>query len=154
MHITTHAVDEQTNYDGCSNEFSQVDHPQEQTRMLPILKTEEIFHNCGVCCKEFCSRDDLQKHMRIHTGFKPFKCLICGEDFSVISSFKIHMRRHKEKGNNSSGHKGDDPSGHKGDNPSGHKGDNTSVEKGNNSSGHKGNNSSGEKGDNPSDLQV
>ncbi|XP_076080586.1 uncharacterized protein LOC143051588 isoform X1 [Mytilus galloprovincialis] len=146
MHITTHAVDEQTNYDGCSNAFTQLDHPQEHTRMLPILKTEEIFHNCGICCKEFCSKDDLQKHMRSHTEFKPFKCLICGEDFSVISSFRIHMRSHKEKGDNSSGHKGDNPSGVKGNNSTEHKEDN--------SSGHNGNNPSGHKGDNPSDLQM
>ncbi|XP_076080589.1 uncharacterized protein LOC143051588 isoform X4 [Mytilus galloprovincialis] len=143
MHITTHAVDEQTNYDGCSNAFTQLDHPQEHTRMLPILKTEEIFHNCGICCKEFCSKDDLQKHMRSHTEFKPFKCLICGEDFSVISSFRIHMRSHKEKGDNSSGHKGDNPSGVKGNNSTEHKEDN--------SSGH---NSSGDKGNNSSDLQI
>ncbi|XP_063437888.1 zinc finger protein ZFP2-like [Mytilus trossulus] len=159
MHIRTHPEDEQTNnYVEYSNEFSQFDHSQKQTRMLPILKTEEMFPECDLCGKEFLNKYDLQIHRRSHTGFKPFKCLICGEDFSVISNFKIHMKRHKEKennssenkGDNSSGYKGNNSFGHKGDNPSGHKGDNSSEYERNNSLGHKGNNSSGDKGDNPS----
>ncbi|XP_052083903.1 zinc finger protein 37-like [Mytilus californianus] len=100
MYIRTHAEDEHSNYEECSNEFSPLDHPQEQRRTLIRTHTGEMFHDCDLCGKEFRSRYDLQIHMRSHTGFKPYKCLICCKDFSVKSSFSIHMRRHKEKGNN------------------------------------------------------
>ncbi|XP_065226136.1 zinc finger protein 678-like [Planococcus citri] len=36
---------------------------------------------CNICRKNFCNQRNLEKHMLIHEGLKPFKCAECGESF-------------------------------------------------------------------------
>uniref|UniRef100_A0A6P7F0G5 Zinc finger protein 629-like n=1 Tax=Diabrotica virgifera virgifera TaxID=50390 RepID=A0A6P7F0G5_DIAVI len=51
-------------------------------------------HVCSVCGKIFRKNDGFKRHMRIHTGEKPYKCEICDKAFSQTSSYNIHMRIH------------------------------------------------------------
>ncbi|XP_078606291.1 uncharacterized protein LOC144878986 [Branchiostoma floridae x Branchiostoma japonicum] len=51
-------------------------------------------HKCGECDKEFRQLTDMKRHVRTHTGEKPFGCEDCGKQFSVLSQLKIHMRTH------------------------------------------------------------
>ena len=55
---------------------------------------------CEFCGKVFSDFGSHKRHLRLHTGFKPFTCEHCGRDFTRLDSYKNHIRLHtgrKEK---------------------------------------------------------
>lgn len=56
---------------------------------------------CGVCGKTYNTRSKLQRHVRVHSGERPFPCLICGKKFPrsdhVKQHMKVHMKLHGSK---------------------------------------------------------
>ncbi|OAF64284.1 Zinc finger protein ZENK [Intoshia linei] len=46
------------------------------------------------CKKKFSRSDELNRHYRIHSGVKPFKCMICLRCFSRSDHLTTHIRTH------------------------------------------------------------
>ncbi|CAN0328572.1 unnamed protein product [Lampetra planeri] len=53
---------------------------------------------CEVCNKRFWSLQDLTRHMRSHTGERPYKCDTCERTFTLKHSLVRHRRIHDKGG--------------------------------------------------------
>ncbi|KAH3897436.1 hypothetical protein DPMN_021624 [Dreissena polymorpha] len=53
-------------------------------------------HICQYCSKPMSSNAALERHIRIHTGEKPFACTVCDHKANTKGNLKIHMLVHSK----------------------------------------------------------
>ena len=56
-------------------------------------------HECGQCGKAFCSKVQLGRHVKIHSGEKAFLCSQCEQSFHRKDHLKTHEKTHQSINN-------------------------------------------------------
>uniref|UniRef100_A0A8C2K9F4 Early growth response 2a n=1 Tax=Cyprinus carpio TaxID=7962 RepID=A0A8C2K9F4_CYPCA len=84
----------------CTNPQSVPLRPIQRPRKYPNRPCKTPVHErpypCPAegCDRRFSRSDELTRHVRIHTGHKPFQCRICMRSFSRSDHLTTHIRTH------------------------------------------------------------
>ena len=62
--------------------------------ILPVCISHNFLFQCEYCNKCFSDFGSHKRHLRLHTGYKPFKCDKCDREFTRLDSYKNHVRLH------------------------------------------------------------
>ncbi|GMR41496.1 hypothetical protein PMAYCL1PPCAC_11691 [Pristionchus mayeri] len=81
------------NEETVENHFAE----QHPGKIVQTMKRDEDLE-CPICTKSFHYPSDVQKHMRTHTGERPFVCPSCPATFTALCYVLDHRRvKHGEK---------------------------------------------------------
>nr|XP_027210699.1 zinc finger protein 623-like [Penaeus vannamei]XP_027210700.1 zinc finger protein 623-like [Penaeus vannamei] len=94
-HLNIHTNNKPHRCDECGKESRQLS--VHLRHLLTHQPNPELVYTCSVCAKTFKQNEYLRKHMRKHTGEKPFVCEECGKSFTCKSELNRHSQRHSSE---------------------------------------------------------
>ena len=77
--------------DHCGKVFQNPRKLQRHIDSMHTADSEKKF-KCEICNKGFINKQHMERHMRTHTGAKPYSCQECGQAFADLSNRNHHYR--------------------------------------------------------------
>ncbi|XP_063701300.1 gastrula zinc finger protein XlCGF64.1-like [Culicoides brevitarsis] len=74
--------------------------PEKETFLRPnktASSNQKSSISCPVCSKEISHRNNLDRHLRTHSKFKPFKCDFCSKSFTARDNLSKHVNSQHTK---------------------------------------------------------
>nr|XP_054925166.1 zinc finger protein 467-like [Dermacentor andersoni] len=59
-----------------------------------LMSVRGSLHSCRLCPYVTASKACMKRHLRTHTGERPFKCHLCPNTFALKSNLTRHVRTH------------------------------------------------------------
>ncbi|KAJ8918946.1 hypothetical protein NQ315_016848 [Exocentrus adspersus] len=97
LHLKTHRKSGFNKCSVCFEQFVSAKHLSDHIRNAHTRDKKRNVYTCPECSQPFTSAESISNHVKeVHPGVKPFQCPVCGKDFLLNKSLRIHMNGHKE----------------------------------------------------------